>query len=258
MASALLLGAFFVAGVSAWLILRNKSVEDAKRSLALSVKMGFASVLIIAGLGHWHAVQVAHTQPAKLATFEGLFETRTNAPMLMFGIPKGDTILYPVELPIPGALSLLIAGTTSYEVQGRNAFPKEDRPPLAATFISFHTMIGLWSLFLVISGWSMLRLRNGKIFGDRKLLKVLLWSIPLPLLAIQLGWATAEVGRQPWIVYNLMRTSDAYSLSISGGEVLFSIIMFVAIYLLLSSLYLYLMFKEAAHGPQPLTANGKE
>ena len=107
-------------------------------------------------------------------------------------------------------------------------------------------------------GWSIWRLRNGKIFGDTRLLKVLLWSIPLPLVAIQMGWMTAEVGRQPWIVYNLMRTADAYSLSVSGGEVLFSILMFVAIYLLLSSLYLYLMFKEAAHGPQPLIPTGKE
>ncbi|MBC8214473.1 MAG: cytochrome ubiquinol oxidase subunit I [Candidatus Marinimicrobia bacterium] len=250
--SAIIMGAFFVAGISAYLILKNKQSKLMKKSLKIAIIIGLvASVLELFPLGHEHAIQVAETQPAKFATIEGITETTNDASLLVVGIPTYDEngnrqIIGGIE--IPGLMSALIPGDEP--LKGMNEFNEEDLPPFALTFFSFHLMVGLGTFFIALMALATFKLKGGKLYKTNWLLKVLVWSTPLPLLAIELGWIAAEVGRQPWIVYNVMRTEDAVSTIVSSGEIIFSIVMFSLIYLLLGGAYLFFLIKEVKKGPE--------
>jgi cytochrome d ubiquinol oxidase subunit I len=255
--AALITGAFLVAGIAAYLLLKNKGGDVARRALKVSVVFGLvASLLELFPLGHFHAVQVAETQPEKLAAIEGLIDGKTTAPMVAFGIPSEDPLSLDmaIEIPIPGALSWLSFGDTDAYVKGLNDFPPDERPPFFLTFVSFHTMVALGSFFIVAMLLGVFLLWRKKLFETKWFLKLLILSIPLPVVACELGWIAAEVGRQPWAVYRLLRTADAVSLTVSAEEILFSIIMFSVIYIFLGALYLFLMMKEVNHGPEAALA----
>jgi cytochrome d ubiquinol oxidase subunit I len=253
-AAALVSGAFVVAGVGAWHVLRDKGSLLGRRALRLGVAWGLVfSFLEIMPFGHLHAQQVARTQPAKFAAIEGLYTSQTGAPLVLFGIPFGDPP--PPELKakmeIPGLLSYLAFGSVTAHVQGIQEFPVEDRPPLWITFVAFHNMIALGNLFLALMALAAFRLFTGKLHGDRWLLKALVWSVPLPILAIQLGWVSAEVGRQPWVIYNVLRTSAAASPAVSAGHIAVSLVAFGATYLALFAVWLFLMIRKATAVPAP-------
>ena len=142
-------------------------------------------------------------------------------------------------------------------VKGLNDFPPEDRPPLWLTFVAFHNMVVLGMWFIFVMAIASFRLMQGKLWTDRLLLKALMFSIPLPVAATQLGWVTAEVGRQPWIVYKLLRTADAHSTTVSAAEIGLSLAIFTAIYLLLFALWLFLMVKKAKQVPAPAAAQAR-
>jgi len=252
--SALITGAFFIAGVSAYLIIKKKEVKIAEKGLKIGVIAGLIfSILIIFPLGHEHSKQVAETQPEKFATMEGLYKTQSEAPLVLFGFPVGDPPELKGTIKIPGLLSLMMHGNTSKEMKGIDAFKKEELPPFFLTFVSYHNMIILGMFFVLLMVWSTFLLYRKKLFKSMKTLKIILWSIPLPFIAIQLGWIVAEVGRQPWIVYKLLKTRDAASVTVSSGEILFSIIMFSLVYLVLGALWLFLLVKEIKHGPEKLS-----
>ncbi|MEN8153502.1 MAG: cytochrome ubiquinol oxidase subunit I [Acidobacteriota bacterium] len=254
MTSAIITGAFFMAGVSAYLIIKKRDIKIAKKGLALGVIAGLIfSILIIFPFGHEHAKQVAETQPAKFAAMEGLYKTQSGAPLILFSFPVDNPPGLIGTIELPKLLSWMAFGDSSKEIKGIDAFPKDELPPLFITFVSFHNMVALGMFFLLLMIWSAFLLYRKKLYTSMKTLKVLLWSIPLPFIAIQLGWIAAEVGRQPWIVYKLLRTSDAASVTVSSGEILFSIIMFSLIYLALGALWLFLLVKEIKHGPEKLT-----
>jgi len=247
----LIAGAFFMAGVAAYLLLKNRKNLVARKALKLSLIFGLvASLLELYPFGHGHAVQVAQTQPEKLASFEGLIKGQTNAPMVLFGIPSDNPPKLSASIKVPGVLSWLAHGDTKGYVKGLNDFPADERPPFLLTFASFHSMVGLGMYFIGVMFLGLFLLYRKKIWEQRLYLKLLLFSIPLPLIAIQLGWISAEVGRQPWVVYRVLRTSDAISLTVKAGEILFSIILFGLIYLFLAALYIFLMVKEIKHGPE--------
>ena len=251
----LITGAFFMMGISAALILRNKEAELAKRSFRIALIFGLAASLIaVYPTGHEHAKQVAHTQPEKFAAIEGLYTSQSGAPIVLFAIPseKPPTLHAPIE--IPGLLSWMAFGDVNAQIKGINEFPYDEVPPLWLTFVSFHNMVILGFFFIAVTGYGSYLLYRKQLWEKKKLLKLFLWSIPLPLAACQLGWIVAEVGRQPWIVYRLLKTTDAVSISVSAGEILFSIILFGVIYLLLGTLYVYLLVKKVQHGPEPLPA----
>ncbi len=251
----LITGAFFVAGVSAYLILKKKEVETMKKSLKIAIIFGFIfSLLELMPSGHHHARQVAQTQPAKFAAIEGLYRGQSQAPMAIFGVPfeRPPELFAPIE--IPGLLSWMAFGDVNAHVKGINEFPPEDVPPLFLTFVSFHNMVALGMYFIAITLLGVFLLYKKKLFDNRKYLKVMVWSIPLPVIACQLGWIAAEVGRQPWIVYGYLRTRDAVSITVPPEQILFSLILFGLIYLLLGALYLYILIKEIKHGPEPLEA----
>lgn len=251
--AALISGAFFMAGVASYFILKKKSTEVAKRILSFSVIFGLiVSILELFPFGHEHAKQVAKTQPEKFAAMQGLYTTQSNAPLVIFAIPFGEPPKLNTLIEIPGLLSWIAFGDVNAEIKGINEFPKDEIPPLYLTFVSYHMMVALGLYFIFIMAFSVFLLYKKKLFNSNRTLKILMWSIPLPLIACQLGWIAAEVGRQPWIVYRLMKTKDAVSVTVSAGELLFSIILFLIIYLLIGSIFLYLLIRKIKQGPENL------
>jgi len=255
--ASLITGAFFMGGLAAYLALKGKNGEVARKVLRVAVVFGlFVSVAELFPSGHFHAEQVAQTQPEKFATIEGLTHGTTNAPMVIFGIPDEESSTLQATVDLPGVLSYFVHGSADGFVPGMvdlqaAGYPT---PPFVATFISFHTMVGLGMFFIgfmALGTWLLMRKR---LEHTRWYLKILLWSIPLPLLACQLGWIVAEVGRQPWVVYRILKTADAFSTNISGGEVFFSIIMFGLIYLVLGAVYIFVLARIVKHGPENFPA----
>jgi len=285
--AALTSGAFFMAGISAWMLVKGRHEEVAKKTLTVAVIFGLIfSVLSAFPTGHEHAKQVAATQPTKFAAIEGLYETQDGAPLAIFGLPTDRPPELKAPIVIPNLLSWMAFGDIDATVRGIQDFPESERPPLLITFASFHTMVGLGTMFIGMMLLAVFWLRGGKLFTKKWLLWGLVIAAPLPLFACQFGWITAEVGRQPWIVYPVeryaaegpyepipadmpatevlekykgMRVADANSVTVSAGEILTSIILFSLIYACLGALYLYILFRKVGQGPPPLAAAvGKE
>lgn len=255
--AALIAGAFFMAGISAYYIIKKRHTEIFKGSMKTAVIFGLiVSLLELFPFGHEHAKQVAHTQPEKFAAIEGLYTTTEGAPLVMFAIPTVPPPELKGKIEIPKMLSWMAFGDVNAKIPGINEFPADQLPPLWLTFVSFHNMVVLGILFILIMLWAAYSMYKKTLWENKKLLKILLWAIPFPLFACQLGWIAAEVGRQPWIVYKLLRTSEAVSVTVPAGNILFSIILFGLIYLILGVLCVYLIAKEVKHGPVSLS--GKE
>ena len=249
---AIIVGAFFMMGISSYFLLHKRCVDFAKKSLQVSLIFGFVFSLLILPLGHFHAVQVAKTQPIKLAAFEGLWETTDNAPFLLFGLPdpKNETTKFAIS--IPSALSIFVGGSADTEVVGLKSVSKENRPPILLTFFSFHTMVILGGYFMFLTGIGMYLLLRKKLFTNNLVLRLMLFSIPLPILANELGWIAAEVGRQPWIVQDLLKTKDAISYNVPAEQILFSIILFSFVYALIFVLWVFLLRLKIKKGPEQL------
>ncbi len=251
----LIAGAFLMAGISAYLILNNKSGEVARKTLKISVIFGLiVSVMALFPTGHHHAQQVAKTQPEKFAAMEGLIHGQTRAPLFIFGIPSEEPPQMKNEIGIPGLLSLMAFDDIDAHIKGLADLRAEGRPtpPFIVTLLTFHGMVGLGMLFILLTSLGVFLLWRKKLYGSRWYLKLLLWAIPLPLVACELGWIVAEVGRQPWVVYGLLKTEDAFSTNVSGGSILFSVIVFSLIYLLLGALYIFILARKVKQGPEAL------
>lgn len=255
--AALISGAFFMAGVSAYLIYKNKGGDISKKALKLAVIFGLlVSLLEVFPFGHEHGREVAKMQPEKFAALQGLYTSQTGAPIALFAFPTEPPPELRAHIEIPGLLSWLAFGDVNAKIQGINEFPKDDIPPLFITFVAYHNMVLLGMLFILLMAIAVYKLYKKTLWDSKKFLKLLVWAIPFPLFACQLGWISAEVGRQPWIVYKLLRTSAAASINVSSSEILFSIILFAVIYILLGSILIYLLVRKIKHGPEPIT--GKE
>lgn len=254
---AYVLAAFFVMSISAFYLLRGRHIEFAKKSFTSALLLG--TVMSIAAIvqGDFQARNVAKHQPAKLAAMEAHFETGTGgAGLYLYGFPNQDEQTVAAGVRLPGMLSFLVHGNFHTPVKGLDQFPREDWPPVAITFHSFHIMVGLGFLFLGMTLVGCYYLWRGTLFAQRWLLTAFMVAIPLPYVANQLGWVAAEVGRQPWTVYGLLRTSDSLSKSVSASQTLGSIIMFVCIYALLFAVFLYVLNDKIRHGPDPIPAPG--
>jgi cytochrome bd ubiquinol oxidase subunit I len=250
--AALIAGAFFMAGIAAYYLLKQRETEFAKRAMRIAVVFGLVvSLLELMPFGHEHARQVAHTQPEKFAAIEGLYSSQNGAPMVLFAVPTTEPPTLHANIELPGLLSWLAFGDPKAPIKGIGDFPANEVPPLWLTFVSFHNMVVLGMYFILVMAIAVYKLYRKKLWESVGLLRILMISIPLPLIACQLGWIAAEVGRQPWIVYKLLRTSDAASVTVSGQEILFSIVFFGFIYLCLGVLYVYLLSRKVKHGPSP-------
>jgi cytochrome bd ubiquinol oxidase subunit I len=241
-------GAFFVLSVSAYYILRNKHIDFAKASIKISLLVAAAASMLQLVSGHSSAVGVAENQPAKMAAYEAHYNTEPGD-LYLFGWVNDDQEKVQFGVKLPGMLSFLIYGDTHKPVTGLKEFKPEDRPPVNIIFQSYHAMVAI-GIGLILLAWLGLFLwwRN-KLFSLRWLLWVFVFSVIGPQLANQLGWLSAEVGRQPWVVYNLLRTSEGLSKVVTSGQVLTSIILFSLIYLLLLILFIYLLNDKIQHGP---------
>jgi cytochrome bd ubiquinol oxidase subunit I len=250
--AALIAGAFIMAGVSAYLISHNKEVEAAKRAMTLAVTFGLiVSLLEVFPFGHISGQQVAKTQPEKFAAIQGLYSTEQGAPIVLFAYPTTPPPKLKARVQFPYLLSVLAFGDPHATIKGLEEFPPDQRPPLWVTFVSYHNMVLLGMYFILLTFVGFVQIRRGKLWESPGLLKLFAWSMPLPLIACQFGWSAAEVGRQPWVVYHVMRTSDAVSKTVASEAILFSLFLFAAIYLLLGALYLFLFLREMNHGPEP-------
>lgn len=245
------MGAFIVLSISAYYLLKKKYVEFAQ--LSLKIALCFALVATIGQIitGRISAEGVSRNQPAKLAAMEGHYAALAPADLYLWGIvdEKSDHVTGP---KIKGLVSYLTYGDSKLPVVGLKAYKKEDRPPVAITFETYHGMIVLGILMFLIALIGSILLPMGKLFESQWYLKILVPSVLLPQLANQMGWTTAEVGRQPWIVYGLLRTSDALSKTVQANTVLSSLIMFTFIYALLFALFIFLLDQKIKQGPQEL------
>lgn len=219
-----------------------------------------ASVLLITPTGHESARQVFEFQPVKGAAFEGLFRTERGADLLLIGQPNIETMTIDNPLVVPSALSLLLYNDLYAKVKGLDAFPRQDWPDhIALVYYAYHIMVGLGTLLLAVMGSALIRLWRGTLFTARRLLWLLMLSAPLPYLATTAGWMTAELGRQPWLVYGLYRTEEGLSPLVHSGNALFSLLGFLGIYLALGLLFLLLLVETLRHGPtEPDVARGEQ
>ena len=247
LSGAFALAGFFIMGVSAYHLLKKQHIDFFTRSFRMGMVFALVFSVLVALQGHHHAQEVGRIQPAKLAAMESLWETQESAPMYLLVVPDEKNEKNAIELfGIPGGLSFLAHGSFDTPVQGLKHWPADERPPVLLTFLSFRAMVGIGTLLPILCIWAFLR-RN-KLTESPRLLKAMLFAIPLPYLAIEAGWVVAEVGRQPWIVYGLMKTADAVS-PIVTSQVAFSLVALTLLYALLGAVDIYLLFKFAKKGP---------
>jgi cytochrome bd ubiquinol oxidase subunit I len=249
--AAYILSAFFVMGISAYHLLRKQHLEFFTKSFRIALAFGLVFSLFEVVEGHLHGSDLAEKQPTKLAAMESHWKTTTHSPKYLFAIPDEKNEKNAVEiLPIPDLLSLLATHSLSGEVKGLKDFPRDERPPVFISYAAFNTMVALGFYFalMTIVGW----FKRNRLAESPGYLKLMLWSIPLPYLAVELGWVLAEVGRQPWIVYGVMKTSDAVS-PIATSQVLTTFLAFIVAYGLLGAVGVYLIMKNARRGPETVS-----
>lgn len=250
LSGAWLAGAFMVLSVSAYYLLRKKHVEFAKSSFKIALGLALFASLFQLFTGHKSAVGISKTQPAKLAAFEAHYDSSGVGDLYLFGWVNNQQQEVKLGFKIPGMLSYLVHGDSKKPLTGLNAFKPEDRPPVNIVFQSYHIMVAIGFGLIALSLIGIYMLWRGKLFEKRWLLWIFVFSVLGPQIANQLGWISAEVGRQPWIVYNLLRTSEALSKVVTANQVWFSLILFTLVYFLLFILFIYLLNEKIKHGPE--------
>jgi cytochrome d ubiquinol oxidase subunit I len=266
MSGAVITGAFVMAAVGAFYLLNHRFQEYGQIFLRVGVIAGFIfSVIQVFPTGDLHGKYLAKHQPATTAAMEGLFRTEKGAPMVLMGQPDVEHQRIDNPLVVNKVLSFLIYGTTEAQVAGLNEFPREDWPTnIPLLYFSYHIMAGLGTIFILVMAVSIFMLWRKRLFDTRWLLWVIMLCLPFPYIANTAGWMTAEVGRQPWLVYGLMRTSVGYSPTVTAANGLFTLLGFMGLYAVLAIFFLFLVHREIEHGPglmpnvetQPITLAG--
>jgi len=242
--------AFVVAGISAYYLLKEKQTILFRRSLAISLVMAALFAPLQVYQGDVSGRQVFHHQPAKLAAMEAHWETNNNggAPFAVLAFPDMEAENNLLSIDIPDGLSLLVTHSFEGRVQGLKEFPKKDRPNVFILFWSFRLMVAIGFILLLVMAWAAVLWRRGCLFSHRPFLRTLLVVHPLGFIATELGWVTNEVGRQPWLVYNLMRTGEGVS-PIPAGNVIWSLGLFLIIFIVVGISYFYYILKTLRTGP---------
>ncbi|MEO7020694.1 MAG: cytochrome ubiquinol oxidase subunit I [Ktedonobacteraceae bacterium] len=254
MSGAVVTAAFFMAGLGAYYLLAGQQIEYGRIFVTLGVIVGFtASAFQLWPSGDLSGSQVARYQPATLAAMEGLFNTEAGAGIVILGQPDVANSKLDNPLIVPNALSILTYRRWSATVEGLNAFPPDQRPDsISALYYAYHIMVGLGTFFLGIMALALLLFwRKRQLFERRWMLWILMLATPFPFIANTAGWFTAELGRQPWVVFGMMRTNTGSSLVVSSGNVIFTLLGFLGSYLLLGLLYVLLIVHEGLRGPAP-------
>jgi cytochrome d ubiquinol oxidase subunit I len=246
--------AFVVAGISSYFLLQGRHIPLFRRSLAIALVMAALFVPLQIYMGDVSGRHVFHDQPAKLAAIEAHWETNTRegASFALVAIPdtKGERNRF--EVSIPNGLSLLVTHSMHGQVLGLKEFPPENRPNVFVLFWTFRAMVAIGFGLLIVMLWAFVLWRKGRLYESRSFLRTLLIIHPLGFFAVELGWITTEAGRQPWLVYNLMRTAEGMS-PIPTGNVIWSLGLFVIIFLVVGSSYFYYILKTLRLGPDVLS-----
>lgn len=261
---ALCTGGFFVAGISAYSLLRKKHVEFYKKSIKFALIIGLIGSIAVALSGHEQGQYLVKTQPMKMAAAEGIWQnTPDPAPWSVAAVIDTAKKQNSYELNIPYLLSFLSYNKFSGSVQGMDSLQKQYAakydskfgagtnyiPPVNTTFWSFRVMVALGGLMILLAIIGLVQVKRGKIENSTKLLKWLIPALSFPFLANTAGWVMTEIGRQPWSVFGLMTTASAVSPNVSGGEILFSFIVYLVIFTILAAVMVYLMVQEVKKGP---------
>lgn len=248
-----LAGATLVLSVSAYYVLKRRHLEIAKSSMKIAVVLLACASFFQLLTGHRSAVVVAKHQPAKMAAFEAHYDSSAVAPFYLFGWVNEQEERVQFGIEVPKMLTFLIHGDFTTPVTGLHAFKKEDRPPVNVVFQFYHLMIAVGMTLIGLSVALLFLWWRGKLFDHPLVLKISVLSVLLPQIGNQVGWFAAEIGRQPWIVYGLLRTSEGLSKNVKEDQILFSLILFGFIYALLFVLFIFLLDQKIKHGPDDAT-----
>jgi cytochrome d ubiquinol oxidase subunit I len=254
MSGAVITGAFVMSAVGAYYLLSRQHVEHGRIYVRLGVVAGLIfSVLQLFPTGDGQGRMLARHQPVTLAAMEALYTTQRGAPLPIIGQPDVEKQKIDNPITVPRMLSFLTYRHWSAEVKGLDAFPQKDWPQnIPLLYYSYRIMVGLGTIFIAAMAVAAMLLWRGVLYRTQPMLWLLLLMFPFPYIANTAGWMTAELGRQPWLVYGLLRTSEGYSSNVSSGNGTFTLLGFFGMYTLLSILFLFLVRREIEHGPEPV------
>jgi cytochrome d ubiquinol oxidase subunit I len=247
----MIVASMVMAGIGAYYLLARQHEAAGRTFVRVGVTCGLLfSLITLFPTGSFHGENVARFQPAKMAAMEGLFRTQAGAPLAIIGMPDTERgeLMDPIE--IPGLLSFLVYGNAHATVTGLNDIPKDQQPPVEIVYYAYHIMIGLGTIFIAILGAAAFLLWRGRLFSSRGMLWMLMLAMPFPYIANHAGWVVAEVGRQPWVVYGLLRSADAASRNVSAGMTYFTLFGFMGLYTVVGLLYLFLFLRIVHGGPE--------
>ncbi|MBS2028682.1 MAG: cytochrome ubiquinol oxidase subunit I [Deltaproteobacteria bacterium] len=251
MSAAMITGSFVVAAVGALYALQGLHPEQAALYLRTGVVVGLAfSVLQLFPTGDRHGKMVAQLQPTALAAMEGAFHGGPHVGLAIIGQPDVEHDRLENAIEVPGILSFLAYGTFGQDIRGLEEFPRDQWPDnIEVLYYAYHVMAGLGTLFIALMAWATFKLWRGTLLASRATLWMLLLAVPFPYIATTAGWTTAELGRQPWLVYGILRTVAGTSPRVSAGDTVFTLLGFCGLYLVLGLLFLFLVARELSRGP---------
>ncbi len=251
MIGSVITASFVVASVGAFYVLTNRNAEFGRLFLKVAVVSGVvSSILVLFPTGDAQVKMVYEHQPITFAAMEGIFETKEGAELILIGQPDMEKMRIDNPLYVPKFLSFMTHFRWEAEIKGLQAFPKDQWPTnIPLLYYSYHIMVGLGTIFIAIMATSAFSLWKGKLFSSRRLLWILMLAFPFPYIANTAGWTTAELGRQPWLVYGLMRTAEGISPTVSAGNALFTLLGFLGLYFVIGVLFLLLVMKKINQGP---------
>jgi cytochrome d ubiquinol oxidase subunit I len=241
--------ALTVLGVAAWHLRRGRHVDESRRTVGMTLGLLAVLVPLQVVLGDLHGVNTTEHQPIKVAAMEGLWQTRTRAPAVLFAWPDEAAERNAYEVSIPALASLYLKHDLDAEVQGLASVPAEDRPPVVPVFFAFRIMVGLGLLMLALVIWGGVLHFRGRLYDTPAFLRACTWMIPTGFAAVIAGWTVTEVGRQPWVVQGLLRTRDAVTPSLTTANVATSLALYAIVYLIVFGAGIFYMARLARHGP---------
>jgi cytochrome d ubiquinol oxidase subunit I len=251
-------GCFVMAGIGAFYLMTKRDEAYGRTFVKTGVLVGvIAACLQLFPTGDMQGREIAANQPATLAAMEGIFETQEGAPLAILGQPDVEHRKLDNPLEVPKMLSFLTYQKWAARVKGLDSFPQDQWPDrIALLYYSYHVMVGLGTIFIAVMALAAIQLWRGRLYESRWMLWLLMISIPLPYIANTAGWMTAELGRQPWLIYGLMRTAHGASPRVGAGNAWFTLIGFMGLYTVLAILFLFLVWREIEIGPEPGKTQG--
>lgn len=248
-------GGFVVVAVSAWYLLRGRNPRSSRMALKMTVVMLAVITPLQMFVGDLHGLNTLEHQPIKVAAMEGHWETKKGAPLVLFGLPDSSSETNHFEIAIPYLGSLILTHSLDGEIQGLKSVAAEDRPPVAIVFWSFRIMVAIGIVFILLSWTALVQMLRGRFFESKRLLTALSLSYPLPFIAVVAGWFVTEIGRQPWVVYGMMRASEALTPSLTGGMALATLIGYFAVYAVVFGAGAYYLRRVILDGLEPLESS---